>query len=70
MSHDSTIPADLLALKARFDLWRAHRKYVREPIPDELRQAAAEMSVNLRQKCMTSRTCVDKIKVTTLRKIW
>jgi hypothetical protein len=39
-----TIPADLLELKARFEAWRTNRKYLREPIPDELRQAAAEMS--------------------------
>jgi hypothetical protein len=32
----STTPADLLELKARFETWRANRKYVREPIPDEL----------------------------------
>ena len=30
------IPADLIELKARFDVWRASPKYVREPIPDEL----------------------------------
>jgi len=41
---DSTVPADLLELKARFDAWRESRKYEREPIPAELRQAAAEMS--------------------------
>jgi hypothetical protein len=29
-------PADLLELKARFETWRTNRKYVREPIPDEL----------------------------------
>jgi hypothetical protein len=40
----SKIPADLLHLKKRFDGWRANRKYVREPMPDELRQAALEMS--------------------------
>jgi hypothetical protein len=31
-----TIPADLHELKARFETWRINRKYVREPIPDEL----------------------------------
>jgi hypothetical protein len=36
------IPDDLLDLQSRFDQWRANRKYQREPIPDELRQAAAE----------------------------
>jgi hypothetical protein len=40
----STIPAEFLDLKARFETWRATRKYLREPIPDELRQAAAEMT--------------------------
>ena len=33
---NSIIPADLLELKARFETWRTNRKYVREPIPDEL----------------------------------
>jgi hypothetical protein len=41
---DSTIPADLLKLKARLEDWRATRKYARQPIPDEFRQAAAEMA--------------------------
>jgi hypothetical protein len=41
---NSTIPADLLELKARFETWRANRKYVREPIPDELWNAAADLS--------------------------
>ena len=31
-------------VQARFDQWRANRKYQREPIPDELREAALEMS--------------------------
>src|SRR5215467_13677176 len=38
------IPDQLLELQARFDKWRANRKYQREPIPDELREAALEMS--------------------------
>ena len=38
------IPDQLLELQARFDQWRADRKYQREPIPDELREAALEMS--------------------------
>ena len=33
---NSTIPADLLELKSRFETWRTNRKYMREPIPDEL----------------------------------
>jgi len=41
---NSTIPADLLELKARFETWRTNRKYVREPIPDELWTAAADLS--------------------------
>jgi len=40
----STTPADLLELKARFETWRTNRKYVREPIPDELWNAAADLS--------------------------
>jgi hypothetical protein len=38
------IPDDLLELQARFDQWRANRKYNREPVPDQLRDAALEMS--------------------------
>jgi hypothetical protein len=41
---NSTIPADLLELKARFETWRANRKYVREPIHHELWNAAADLS--------------------------
>jgi hypothetical protein len=37
------IPDDLLELQARYDRWRANRKYNREPIPDQLRDAALEM---------------------------
>lgn len=36
---NSTIPADLLALKVRFDHWRDTRS-TRSPIPQHLRQAA------------------------------
>lgn len=39
-----SIPNELLELKARFDEWRANRKYQSEPIPDELRAAALEMA--------------------------
>jgi hypothetical protein len=38
------IPDDLLELQTRFDQWRTNRKYNREPIPDQLRDAALEMS--------------------------
>jgi len=41
---DSTVPADLLKLKDRLEAWRATRKYARQPIPEEFRQAAAEMT--------------------------
>jgi hypothetical protein len=41
---NSTIPADLLELKARFETWRTNRKYMREPIPDEPWSAAADLS--------------------------
>lgn len=41
---DSTIPADLLKLKARLEAWRATRTYDRQPIPGEFRQAALEMT--------------------------
>lgn len=40
----SPLPTDLLDLKARFDHWRSIRPYIRQPIPDDLRQAAQEMS--------------------------
>ena len=40
---NSTIPADLLELKGRFETWRTNRKYMREPIPDELWNAAADL---------------------------
>ena len=40
---NSTIPGDLLELKTRFEIWRTNRKYVREPIPDELWNAAADL---------------------------
>jgi hypothetical protein len=39
-----SITDDLLELQARFDQWRANRKYNREPIPDHLRDAALEIS--------------------------
>jgi len=41
---NSTIPANLLELKARFETWRTNRKYMREPIPCELWNAAADLS--------------------------
>ena len=41
---DSTVPTDLLKLKARLEDWRSTCRYVRQPIPDEFRQAAAEMA--------------------------
>src|SRR5262245_52338847 len=41
---DTSIPDDLLEIKARFDAWRKNRKHLREPVPDDLRQAVVEMS--------------------------
>jgi hypothetical protein len=41
---DSIIPVELLELNTRFETWRMNRKYVREPIPDELWSAAADLS--------------------------
>ena len=38
-----SVTAELLELQTRFETWRANRKYVREPIPDELRSAALKM---------------------------
>lgn len=39
----NSVPAELLELQTRFETWRADRKYVRAPIPAELRSAALEM---------------------------
>jgi hypothetical protein len=41
---DSTIPVELLELNTRFVTWRTNRKYVREPIPADLWNAAADLS--------------------------
>lgn len=41
---ETTIPADLLDLKTRLDLWRANRKYLRQPLPADLRQEAIALS--------------------------
>ena len=41
---NSPLPADLLELKTRFDHWRSTRSHIRQPIPDDLRHAAQEMS--------------------------
>jgi hypothetical protein len=38
------IPNDLIELQARFDQWRSPGKDQREPMPDELRKVALEMS--------------------------
>jgi hypothetical protein len=47
---DSTVPADLLKLKDRLESWRTTRKYARQPIPDEFRQAAADMALGAAQR--------------------
>jgi len=38
-----SLPTELLELQTRFETWRSSRKYIREPMPDELRSAALEM---------------------------
>lgn len=40
---ETTIPAELLELKTRFDQWRKTRRYSREPLPADLREAAMEI---------------------------
>jgi hypothetical protein len=44
MNMETTIPAELLDLKVRLDQWRASRKYLREPLPNDLRQAVIAIS--------------------------
>jgi hypothetical protein len=41
---DSTIPTDLLKLKARLEAWRTTRTYDRQPIPEQFRLSALEMT--------------------------
>jgi hypothetical protein len=41
---ETTNPAELLDLRARLDQWRVTRKYLREPLPDDLRQAVIAIS--------------------------
>jgi hypothetical protein len=38
------LSVSLLKLKIRLEAWRATRRYSHQPIPDEFRQAAAEMT--------------------------
>jgi hypothetical protein len=45
----TTIPVELLTLKTRFDEWRIGRKYKREPIPNDLRQAVVKISGKVSQ---------------------
>ena len=40
---NSTIPADIIEVKTRFETWRTNRQYVRAPIPNELWIAAADL---------------------------
>jgi len=44
MKIETTIPAELLDLKARLEGWRANRKFLRQPLPAELRQPASAVS--------------------------
>ena len=41
---NSTIPAEVLALKSRLDQWRATRRHIRERMPPELRAAIVELA--------------------------
>ncbi|MBK6799180.1 MAG: hypothetical protein IPG76_20960 [Acidobacteria bacterium] len=41
--YDPEIPRDLLELRSRLETWSKTRKYIHEPVPDELRQAADAM---------------------------
>ena len=67
------IPDDLLELQARFDQWRASRKYNREPVPDQLRDAALEMKrrypPSLLQRVLKIQLCrlMPKAKTNTRR---
>ena len=39
---DSTIPLYLLDLKSRLDHWYSTSRFIREALPDQLREAIAE----------------------------
>jgi hypothetical protein len=39
---DSIAPQDLLDLKSRIDLWRSTRRFIRQPIPDDIRLVIAQ----------------------------
>jgi hypothetical protein len=41
---NSTIPAEVLALKSRLDQWRSTRSHIREQMPDQLREAIAQLA--------------------------
>jgi len=41
---NSTIPAEVLALKSRLDQWRATRSHIRERVPDQLREAVLQLA--------------------------
>jgi hypothetical protein len=41
---NSTIPAEVLALKSHIDQWRATRSHVRERMPTELRAAIVKLA--------------------------
>ena len=53
---NSTTPQDLLDLKSRIDLWRSTRRFIRQPIPDDIRlaivQAASRHSPRLVKKVL------------------
>lgn len=41
---NSTIPAEVLALKSHIDQWRAKRSHIRERMPTELREAIVKLA--------------------------
>ena len=41
---NTTLPAEILALKARIDQWRAMRSHIRERMPTELRAAIVKLA--------------------------
>ena len=63
-----SIPNELLEIKARFDQWRANRKYLREPIPDELRNAALEISRYYPPSLLRQVLKVDPWRLSTARR--
>jgi hypothetical protein len=45
---DSIVPADLLKLQARLEVWRSTRRYARQPIPEEFREECERVRLKFR----------------------